>query len=673
MKISYKWLREYVNTKIEARKLLNILTMAGLEVTSHKKIDRDDIFEIEVTPNRPDWLSHIGVAREVAALQGKTLKLPEVSVKQELESSVNVTIKDIKSCLFYSVRVIYNVKIGPSPKWLQKKIEAVGLRSINNVVDITNFVMMETGQPLHVFDMGKVEGKEIIVRNAERGEKLLLIDETEKDLTERNLVIADAKKPLALAGIMGGKTSEVGIETKDILLECALFNPYSIRKTVQELGAASESSYRFERGVDTGRILYASDRAASLIADIAKGKIGARKNTGYVENKMFSVLLECAKVNEVLGTTLSSADIRRILKGLGFDVRGSSLLEVKAPSYRIDIEKREDLIEEIARIYGYSKIPLAMPEIVVTDEKPYIKEDRDKTDIIKSILTSAGYCETITYSLISRDLVKKTRISEQGLISIRNPLSKEQEVMRNSLLPGALKVVSYNISRQINSVKIFELSKIYFERDSLYNEDVSLCITDYKKRGKVQSHSNAIYSIKGAIETLIKNMGIGQIQFEKSDHPLFVRGETLAVLSDKHMLGIIGTVNSDILDAFDISGDTAIADINFKELRTIADLKKQFVRLPRYPYSYRDISFSSADTVLYKDIVSLIKKKGGALIEDIEFLSEYRGRGVEIRERSLALRIIYRAKDKTLTDEEVDSVNKSVRDGIVECFSATLR
>ncbi|MFH1645145.1 MAG: phenylalanine--tRNA ligase subunit beta, partial [Candidatus Omnitrophota bacterium] len=442
MKISYKWLREYVNTKIRPQKLADILTMAGLEVTAYEQVAGDDIFEIEITPNRPDWLSHIGVAREVAVLQGKVLDIPEVSVAQEVKESVKVTIKDSEACPFYSARVISDVKIGPSPKWLREKIEAVGLRSVNNVVDITNFVMLETGQPLHAFDLAKLSEKEIFVRNARKGEKLLLIDGTQKDLTERSLLITDGKKPLALAGIMGGKGSEIGNSTKDILLECAVFNPYGIRKTVQELGVASDSSYRFERGVDPGAVSYSSDRAASLIADICKGKIGLSKTAGSSEKKISFVSLECAKANEALGTDLSSAEMRRILKGLGFDVKGSSFLEVKVPSYRIDVEREADLIEEIARVYGYDNIPLSVPEIVVTDEKPDIKDARKKKDIVKDVLRAAGYCETITYSLVSKDIIKKARIPEQGLINIRNPLSKEQEVMRSSLFPGALKVVS---------------------------------------------------------------------------------------------------------------------------------------------------------------------------------------------------------------------------------------
>lgn len=677
MKISYEWLREYVKTKIRAENLAPILTMIGHEVTAIEKKGNDFIFDIEVTPNRADCLSYLGLARETAAVTKRALKLPKAKIKQETGGAkpVFVDVEDKDGCPRYSARIIRDVKVSPSPKWLIKRIEAMGLKPVNNIVDITNFVLFETGQPLHAFDLDKITGNKIIVRRAAPREKIITIDAVERQLKPHMLVIADERNPVAIAGIMGGQETEVTEETKNILLESAYFSPITIRKATLALGLSSDSSYRFERGVDITKVVEASDRAAVLINEIARGRIGAIADVSIEKKSDIKTMLRPRYLNRLLGTKLSTQQIKEILTRLSFKVKGSSTLEVIIPAFRGDVTREADLIEEVARIYGYEKIaPASSAGIIVTDESPAAKNRMQKRKIAKETLAASGFNEIITYSLISRQIIKDMDFPEEGLIEIKNPLSKEQEVMRQSLLPGIIKVISHNISRQIQKIKVFELSNIYFLKESVYNEELFLGLAIYDKRQRQkESLSSGLFQLKGAVTALGERLGMPKLELEETTHPVFVAEETVAVLSSATMLGTMGRIKPEILQRFDIKGDVYTAELNFKTMETLSNLSRYYKSLPRFPFSYRDISFAVSKSISYKDIAALVKNAGAGLIEDIECLSEYRGEDIPEKQRGLAVRVIYRSREKTLTEEEINTADTTIRKKLTENFKATLR
>ena len=679
MKISYEWLREYVNTKLRAKNLAAKLTMAGHEVTAIAEQGNDFIFDMEITANRADCLSHLGIAREVAAITGKGFKAPCIKIKKRIsiKNPFKVSIENKSACPRYTCRVINNVKVTSSPKWLIKRIESVGLRSVNNIVDITNFVLFETGQPLHAFDLDKFSRQEIIIRNAEDKEPIIAIDGTEKRLSSGMLVITDGVRPVAIAGVMGGKETEVTERTENILLESAYFDAVSVRRAALSLGLSTDSSYRFERGVDPEGILFASDRATSLICDIAKGEPRAIKDAGTKIRPAAKIILRPEYLNNILGTALKRAEISNILTRLGYGVKSASELTVTVPTYRNDTTREADLIEEVARIYGYENIASNPLNVITTTEDPQAKDFMKKRDITKNMLVASGFNEIITYSLISNDMVKNTAFSGEDFVRIKNPLSKEQDIMRPSLLPGMLKAVAHNLSRQVYDIKLFELSNIYFQKEAEYNEEPLLALAQYDRPSGKEPRNDysetGLFRIKGVLSELGKRLGITGLAFEKSSHPAFDKGETAAVLADNIMLGTAGRIDEKTLHSFDIKGELFVAELNFNMLAESSSLERYYRPLPRFPYSYRDVSFSIDSSVPYSGLVSFLKQTGGTRLEKIKLLSEYRGEQIEKGHRALAIRMIFRAKEKTLTEEEIDITDTAIREGLKKKFNAALR
>ncbi len=694
MKISYEWLREYVNTKLRAENIASKLTMAGHEVSAITRQGNDFIFDMEITPNRADCLSHLGIAREAAAITGKELKVPCVKIRKTIsvKKPLNVSVENRQACPRYTCRVINNVKIAPSPKWLVKRIESMGLRTVNNIVDITNFVLFETGQPLHAFDSDKFSGQEIIVRNAKHKECITTIDGIERKLSSRMLVIADGERPMAIAGVMGGKHAEVTEKTENIFLESAYFDAVSVRRAAFNLGLSTDSSYRFERGVDLGGILFASDRATSLICDIAKGEPCGIKDTGIKRGAGTKIILRPAYLNKILGTSLKATEIGSILSRLGFSVKGASSLIVTVPTYRNDTTRETDLAEEVARIYGYENITPSPLKVVTTTEDLQTRDFMKKRDITKNMLVASGFNEIITYSLVNGDTIKNTAFSGEDFVAIKNPLSREQNIMRTSLLPGILRTIAYNLSRQAYQIagrqaydlKLFELSNIYFQKKAEYNEEPSLVLAQYDRPGKglqKDYSETGLFQLKGALSGLGKRLGITGLVFEKTSHPVFDKDEAAAILAGNIMLGVIGRVNEEILHSFGISGQLFIAELNFNMLAASSNLKRYYKPLPRFPYSYRDVSFSIDSSIPYSELASFFRQTGlptsaqagGAQLEKVKLLSEYRGKQIEKKRRALAIRMIFRSKKKTLTEEEIDVVDTAIREGLKEKFNAILR
>ena len=681
MKISYEWIREYVPTKIRAKNLAEKLTMNGLEVTSMEKKGEDFIFDIEVTPNRPDALSHIGIAREVSAIAKKRLKLPSFDLDPYIDKKITtpqVILRDNNSCPRYAGRLIVDVEVGPSPKWLIKKIESVGLRPVNNIVDITNFILHETGQPLHAFDYDKLAGNKIIIRLAKDGEEITTIDEEKRKLKSDILVIADTERPVAIAGIMGGLNTEVGPSTKRVLLEAAHFDPTSIRRSSRYLGLSSDSSYRFERGINPLKIRDASDRATSLICRIAKGRTheeivdaGKKKTTTTLIN------LRPHRVNLLLGTKISNSDIKSSLISLGFKVSGAKeTIKVTVPSFRSqDIKREVDLIEEITRIYGYDNIPTTLPRVVITEEESSFERKERIINLVHKTLTAIGFNEILTYSLISKDDIRKLDIPEINTISIQNPLSDQQGIMRNTLLPGMLKTISYNINMGNLTLKLFEFSNIYFRGNGNLQESQNLTLAlygdtvdDWKRKPEKMD----LFYLKGVLKTLFDKLGI-DIYFEESHHPGFEPDRTMAVLVGNKMLGIMGMIKTEILAKMDIEKDVYAAEINAQVLFEETRLEKPFKAVIRYPSSERDISIRINNDISFREINRAIKETASSIIKNIRLVEEYKGKQIPENQKGLLVRITYQSKDRTLKEQEIETAQDLIRKKLTKNFNATIR
>ncbi len=478
MKVPFNWLKEYVNIRVTPKILADKLTMAGLEVTSLEMGHDDAVFEIEVTANRADCLSVLGIAQEVVAVLGTSFKhrQPKQGVKIQEDKTTRlspnfISIKDKKGCCLYRGCLLANITVGPSPAWLKKRIEAVGIRPINNIVDITNYCLFEFGQPLHAFDYDKLIGG-IVVRRAQRKEKILTIDEVERELGPDILVISDTKRAVAVAGVMGDKLSEVGALTKNILLESAYFDPILIRRASRSLGVSTESSYRFERGVDAERVTQAQDKAIALMVEFAGARLVDMQTRGNLPaQKKCHISFHCQRANEFLSLELTRSKIKRMFESLGFRARNSknNTLLVNIPSFRRDLSREEDLIEECARIYGYSKIPSTMPAIRSRPIDNNIVERMKKP--VRVILCALGFDEIITYSLIGKDMLGEGEVSEA--LRLLNPLSSEQQYLRSTLAHSVLRCLAYNMNRANKNVRFFEISHVF---NAAYQESMSLAI-----------------------------------------------------------------------------------------------------------------------------------------------------------------------------------------------------
>ena len=676
VKITYNWLKDYVDIKLSPEKLAHSLTMAGSEVKAIEKKAGDYVFEIEITPNRADCLSVVGIAREVAAITGKKLKMRKSTVHgPQSTAGVSIEIKDKKLCPRYSGRVIEDIKVGPAPTWMQERLKFMDLRPVNNIVDITNYCLFETGQPMHAFDLAKIRGAKIIVRRAEKGEKITTIDGVERELSPDMLIIADAQRPVAIAGVMGGLDTEVGPSTKNILLESAYFDPVSVRRTSRKLGLRSESSYRFERSVDLEAIADASNRAAVLISSFAGGKACVLVDKGAKKLKATkSISFDVKKASGFLGVNINAAKTKSIFKSLDLKASGSkNLLKVKVPSFRPDLNREVDLVEELARIYGYDNIPTTIPEMV---PQPKRKDfSRIVQEKIRQMLIAGGLTEVVTYSLISKDSLKKFSKIEKETIDIVNPLSAEQEAMRPTILIGALGAILWNLNRKVENLKIFEQGNIYFKEGKGHKETLNLAILltgnvvdTWRNKRKAD-----FFGIKGIVETLLNRLGVEGIEFAAQRLPYYSPQESADVKIGGETVGVAGKVKTDILNNFDIKQDVYAAELDVDKLLSHAKLDKYFEPLPRYPSVKRDISVLLDRRVPSNKIIAAIKALGIQSIARVEVFDEYHGKQVPEDKKSLSFSILYRDKARTLTDQEVEEIHSRVKEALTSQFSAQFR
>jgi len=685
MRVSFNWLKDFMETKIEAGKAQSFLTMAGLEITSITDIDGDHIMEIEVTPNRPDCLSVLGIARELSAASGIAIKLPD-SVKKNFmkktsaRGNVKIEVVDRHACPRYVGCIMKNVKVGSSPKWLIDRLNAMGVRSVNNVVDITNYALFELGQPLHAFDLDKLKGKRIVVRRARKGESIVTIDGINRVLSPNILVIADEARPIAAAGIMGGKDTEITSKTSNILIESACFEQVVIRKACRELGLASESSYRFERGVDQGMIFASSVRAQELVKEIAGGKTaGGMSDIGPGIEKEKEITLSLDDVARILGIDISPERIKDIFKRLNLGpIKKKDKISVTVPSYRQDLNRDIDLIEEIARLYGYDKVPPRLPSF--TPQKTYQLEKRTTSleNEIRKILCGAGLNEIMTYSLTSRDSIEYLGISLENLVSLRNPMSSQQEIMRPSLLSELLGVLNWNLNRKNTLLQLFELNKVYImnkesgQADEIMRLSIGIC-GNKPGNWKEKPRDLDFFDLKGIIEILMDSLGAAGYRVEKTEHPSLKENMSIAINAGGRVCGVFGEVKEDVARKFDIKRKVYLAEISLDALLGCANLKKTFVGLPKYPSVKRDIAILLDDTINASGIYDVIKEEARQLVKSVEVFDLYKGRQIQEGKKSLAYTIQYRSDERTLNDKEVNDIHKKVQDALIKRLGAQIR
>jgi phenylalanyl-tRNA synthetase beta chain len=650
MKFSYNWLQSFFDKKFpNPEKLAEVLTMHSFEVEDVEKNGNDFVLDIDVLPNRTDCYSHFGMAREISAILG--LKLKEEKWKLEEDKNLRAenfaSIKVVSGCQRYSARVIFDAKVGESPDWIKERLEVCGIKSINNVVDITNYVMLELGQPLHAFDFEKTDGKKIIVRFAKKGEKILTLDDEEYDLDKDILVIADSKKPIAIAGIKGGKETGISEKTKVILLESANFDSVIIRRGSMKLDLKTDASMRFSHGLDPNLTEIALERAAYLISKICGGKV-AKGILDYYPKKVLPkrIKLEVEKVESLLGTKIPKQKILRILKSLGFKVNQKLIVEV--PTFRRDVSIQEDLIEEIGRIYGYEKIENKFPvsALVPPKKNPEIFWE----NFVKDVLVSLGFTEVYNYSFLSKEDIENFGFEKEA-IEIENPASAFYQFLRPSLIPGLIKNVQKN-QTEFSKIKIFEIGRIFKSKKE-------------KKALAGVINGEKFFETKGVIDTLLKKMGISNFYFdfyqptpEESKISIWQIKKSAEIKIDGEEVGFLGEISRKILEKYKIKDKIVAFDIDFEKLAKLATEEHEYEPFSIYPAIVRDISVLVPKDVLVEDVMNVIEETAGKLIRDIDLFDIYEE--IEEDRKSLAFHIIFQLKDRAISPEEVENAFQKI-------------
>ncbi|MCY3723098.1 MAG: phenylalanine--tRNA ligase subunit beta [Candidatus Poribacteria bacterium] len=643
----------------------------------------DVVFELEITPNRPDCLSLIGIAREIRAETGNPLKPPTVDLTEsdiDAQELTSVTIDAPDLCPRYAARVIQGVKVAESPAWLQQRLASVGIGVINNIVDVTNFVLMEYGQPLHAFDYHKLTENRIVVRRAREGEHITTLDEVERELTSDMLVIADAEQPVALAGIMGGYDSEITEATCDVLLESAYFNPSSVRATAKALGISTEASYRFERGADPGVVLAALDRASQRIVELAGGTICEGVVDVYPgQQPLTEIQLRPERVNFVLGTTLEASEMVQILNRLGFDVDATGdIYHVTVPTFRADMTREIDLIEEIARVHGYDNIPTTLPkgDIPVPAQDP-------KTEIrkrIKHFLLAAGMMEAVNYSFCDPNCFDKIRLNPddrlRNTLRLQNPLSPEMSVLRTTLTPGLLANAQHNRNHQIDTIALFEIGGVFVhDGEEKEPERVAGVLAGQIGEGVYSDPYRPpdFFDIKGLVEEMLEVCGVVDWTLQKTDTPTFHPGRNAEVLLGDKRIGVFGEVHPEVLENYDLPYKAYLFEFDLDGLTDVATFAKRFEPISVYPKVARDLAIVVDKEILSDMPTALIYTTGGDSVDSVRLFDVYEGEQVPKGKKSLAYTITYHSATETLTDKAVNALHDEVVKGLNRELGAELR
>ncbi|MHB2152927.1 phenylalanine--tRNA ligase subunit beta [Calditrichota bacterium GD2] len=649
----------------------------GTDVYALLSQEQDWIIDIAVTPNRGDCLSVYGIAREVAALTGRPLKELQPQVKEELAESadqiIKINIHDPDGCPRYAGRVIRNVKIGPSPKWMQKRLMAVGFRPINNIVDITNYVLAEIGHPLHAFDLKFIKGNEINVRPSKEGDVFVTLDDKERRLPENTVMICDAERPVAIGGIMGGQNSEVSEQTTDILLESAYFKPERIAMSSKKLGLSTDASQHFERGADPENVIRAINYAAALMERLADGAVAKGIVDVYpapVKEKRIPLNVE--KINRVLGTDFSEQTIREKLESIQLTIENN---EVIVPTFRHDLSIVEDLSEEVARLVNYSNLPAR--QYTTTFYEMPLSEQENRLQFLRSEMLALGLQEIFTQSMVRQ---AEAQLFNERPIAIKNPVSDDMAFMRPSLFAGMLKAVSHNLNRNNKNLRFFEIGRIFtsFDGKNLPEQPYALAVVITGSRHvpawNVPEQAVDFYDIKGYLEAFLHKLFLDNYQIILYDKTGYMeKDQTVAVKINDDLIAVCGKLSADVCEKFEIEKDVYGFELNVDLLQKYLVFDRQFKPIPRFPYSERDVAFLLDEEILAADVVAFVQKNGGSLLKSVEVFDVYQGKNIPEGKRSIALRLRYQSNERTLSDKEVDQYFQQIINKTIKHFSASLR
>ena len=668
MKVLLSWLKDYVDIELAAQEVAEILSNRGFPYEGIEQLDNDAVIDVEVTSNRGDCLGYIGVARELATATGKELKLPKVELTESSKPAsefASVEIREPHLCQRYTARIIEGVKVGPTPDWMRTRLEAIGMRSVNNVVDATNYAMMETGQPPHAFDYKRLFGGKIIVRKANAGEQIISIDGSKCELTTDMLVIADATYPVAVAGVMGGLDTEVNDATTTVLLEDAFFSPLSVRTTSRNLSLPSEAAFRFCRIVDIENIDWASKRTAQLMIQVSGGKAAKGVVDAYpTKPKPKQATLRLSRLKKLLGIDVPQNTVTQILTRLGFQPKqNGEQITCSVPTWRNDVYREADLIEEVARVYGYDKIPT---ENAITIEVSPTDIRKRTIDAIGTYLTGCGFYETVTISFIDkRDAELFAQNDDKRHLSVKDVTRTGTNLLRQSVLPSLFGVIKTNHNVGNTPCRLFEIADTYIpaEAGKLPVEKTRLTITcdsDFR-------------DIKGVVDGLLKIIaGDSTVKFEPCE--INWAQACVKVIVNNKQVGLVGMASQQVLDRFDFKHTTICgAELDLEQLLALRASSIKVKQLPKFPAIKRDLSLILNEDVVWADIESAVHKKAPAELEELQFVDIFRGKSIPQGKKSVTLSLWFRDADGTLTHEAVDRFQADILKSLTESIGAELR
>ncbi len=649
----------------------------------------DTVLEIGITPNRPDAMSHIGVAREIGASTGKSLKIPRIKLKEsnkKIDSALSVHIENKNDCPRYTARVVFGIKVEPSPDWIQQKLKAVGIRPVNNIVDITNYVLMEIGHPLHAFDYDKISGHRIHVRQAGKVNGFTTLDHKTRMLREDSLLICDGEGPVAIAGVMGGENTEITGESKNIIIESAYFNPQSIRRTSKHLGLSTDASQRFERGADPNITKWAVDRVASLIQEICGGEVLKGCIDPYpLKKSPLRIQVRVDKTNEVIGTTLTNKEINSLLKKLGILTnnitrkdKSRDVVECIVPTFRPDISREIDLIEEAVRAYGFNNIePKVQTSLMMPENAPA----PDFHDELRDFFVGSGFREVISNSMQGISIAS---LGSDRFVKIANPISKDMAALRTSLIPGMLEVVRKNIFHGTKDMRLFEIGKAYFNKSAISGKSLDnyveeerliICLSGQHSPASWSEKPRIvdIFDAKGEIQTLFHKIFLDKFKFIPYSTTNALTKVGLVIEINGESAGKVGLISPEILDRFEIEQNIVVGEIDISYLAQSKRKVSEYVPLPRYPVVLSDIAVVVDDLVPVEELEKEIWSSGKPLLRRLELFDVYTGTQLGEQKKSCAFALEFRSDERTLPQEEVDGVIRKVMQRLGEKFNAKLR
>lgn len=671
MIVSWNWLKEYVRLDMSVEVLTERVMMAGLNLEEYSDVEGDIAIDLEVTSNRPDCLGHLGIAREVSVLFDRELKIPAAqptTSKRKVAELTSVAIEAGDLCPEYTARIVTGVKIGPSPAWLVKRLGTLGIRSVNNVVDVTNYVMMECGQPLHAFDYDKLRGGKIIVRRAREGEKISAIDQREYALTHEMCVIADGERPVAIAGVMGGLDTEISEKTVNVLIEVADFSSMSVRATARKLNLHSPSSYRFERGVDREQMDWASRRCAELIlqtagGELLEGAVVVRKQELPTRNP---VEIRFAQLKRILGIEISADEAEQTLTRLGLEAvsrKGDESATFVPPSWRRDLTREIDLIEEVARIHGYHNIPEDVPVPLTVSARTV----RDKTrERVGQVLTANGYFESITLSFVDQDLFDLVRPwGELTALKVEHSSRRKENILRQTLIPSLLVARRDNERHGHFDARLFEISRGYLAADQKASSEPLLI-------GMVTEQPFS--ETKGVVAALADGLNHKfALTAERLEGGHFRSGRGCALFLNGKRWGWMGELSDEVREKLDLRDPVTAVEVDLTVLEEFADFEPPFEAIPTYPSIERDLNFLLDLNITWKEVVDLVSAEAGALLESVTFGGQYQGKQIPADKKSYLFKLGYRSPERTLTTEEIDGIQQKVIQACTTKLGAALR